>query len=113
MDPSPSLLRGDVNGALKRRHSRRIGLILKRCLQVIGLKLLRHPVGGDLDLPFESFRMAGDLSQSLLTYTPEPRSPTEDALNLLASWAATATVRPGPAPSAGDAETGLQSRNRE
>ena len=32
--------------------------------------------------------MAADPSQSLLTYTPEPGSPSQDALSLLASWAA-------------------------
>ena len=77
-----------------------------------GVKLLHHPVVGDLDLPFESFPMAGDLNQSLLTYTSEPGSPTEDALNLLASWAATA-VRLGPAPSTSDTQTGVQSHKRE
>ena len=55
-----------------------------------GVKLLHHPVVGDLDLPFESFPLPADPSQSLLTYTAEPGSPTQDALNLLASWAATA-----------------------
>jgi transcription regulator MmyB-like protein len=55
-----------------------------------GVKLLHHPVVGDLDLPFESFPLPADPSQSLLIYTAEPRSPTQDALNLLASWAATA-----------------------
>jgi transcriptional regulator with XRE-family HTH domain len=74
-----------------------------------GVKLLHHPVVGDLDLPFESFLMAGDLNQSLLTYTSEAGSPTDDALNLLASWAATAE-RPGPAPSIGDTQTGVPSR---
>jgi transcriptional regulator with XRE-family HTH domain len=54
-----------------------------------GVKRLHHPVVGDLDLPFESFPLAADPSQSLLTYTAEPRSPSQDALNLLASWAAT------------------------
>ena len=54
-----------------------------------GVKLLHHPVVGDLDLPFESFPLPADPSQSLLTYTAEPGSPTQDALNLLASWAAT------------------------
>jgi transcriptional regulator with XRE-family HTH domain len=54
-----------------------------------GVKLLHHPVVGDLDLPFESFPLAADPSQSLLTYTAEPGSPSQDALNLLASWAAT------------------------
>ena len=30
-----------------------------------------------------------DPGQSLVTYTAEPASPTQDALDLLASWAAT------------------------
>jgi hypothetical protein len=54
-----------------------------------GVKLLHHPLVGDLDLPFESFPLPADPSQSLLTYTAEPGSPTQDALHLLASWAAT------------------------
>ena len=44
---------------------------------------------GNLDLPYESFPLVADLSQSLLTYTAEPGSPTQDALTLLASWAST------------------------
>jgi transcriptional regulator with XRE-family HTH domain len=58
-------------------------------IHTTGVKLLHHPVVGDLELPFESFPLAADPSQSLLTYTAEPESPTQDALNLLASWAAT------------------------
>jgi transcriptional regulator with XRE-family HTH domain len=54
-----------------------------------GVKLLHHPVVGDLDLPFESFPLAGKPNQSMATYTAEPGSPSQDALNLLASWAAT------------------------
>jgi transcriptional regulator with XRE-family HTH domain len=56
-----------------------------------GIKLIHHPVVGDLDLPYESFPLSHDLSQSLLTYTAEPGSPTQDALTLLASWAASTT----------------------
>jgi transcriptional regulator with XRE-family HTH domain len=55
-----------------------------------GVKLLHHPVVGDLDLPFESFPAPADPGQSLLVYTVEPGSPSQDALSLLASWAATA-----------------------
>jgi transcriptional regulator with XRE-family HTH domain len=58
-------------------------------IHTTGVKRLHHPVVGDLDLPFESFPLAADPGQSLLTYTAEPRSPSQDALNLLASWAAT------------------------
>lgn len=55
-----------------------------------GTKRMHHPVVGDLDLPDESFPLPGDPGrQSLVTYTAEPASPTEDALNLLASWSAT------------------------
>ncbi|TCN36719.1 helix-turn-helix protein [Kribbella orskensis] len=61
-------------------------------IHTTGIKLLHHPVVGDLDLPFESFPLASDPSQSLLTYTAEPGSPSQDALNLLASWTATTNV---------------------
>ena len=56
-------------------------------IHTTGVKLLHHPVVGDLDLPYESFPLSTDLSQSLLTYTAEPGSPTQDALTLLAGWA--------------------------
>ena len=73
-----------------------------------GVKLLHHPVVGDLDLPFESFPLPADPSQSILAYTAEPGSPTQDALNLLASWAATAAHLEQPHPTS-DAEHGLPS----
>jgi len=58
-------------------------------IHTTGVKLLHHPVVGDLDLPFESFPLASEPSQGLLAYTPEPGSPSRDAVDLLASWAAT------------------------
>jgi transcriptional regulator with XRE-family HTH domain len=57
-------------------------------MHTTGVKLLHHPVVGDLDLPFETFPLGADPSQILLTYTAEPASSSQDALNLLASWAA-------------------------
>lgn len=57
-----------------------------------GVKLVHHPVVGELDLPYESFPLSGEPSLSLVTYTAEPGSPSEDALRLLASWAATNAV---------------------
>jgi transcriptional regulator with XRE-family HTH domain len=59
-------------------------------IHTTGVKHFHHPVVGDLDLPFESLPLPADPSHSLLIYTAEPGSPTEDALHLLASWAATA-----------------------
>jgi MmyB-like transcription regulator ligand binding domain len=58
-------------------------------IHTTGTKRFHHPVVGDLELAFESFPLATDPGQSLLTYTAEPGSPSQDALNLLASWAAT------------------------
>ncbi|MGY2703975.1 helix-turn-helix transcriptional regulator [Nocardioides sp. HB32] len=54
----------------------------------IGVKKLRHPVVGDLDLPFESLPLEAGASTNLVTYLPEPGTPSHDALALLASWAA-------------------------
>jgi hypothetical protein len=58
-------------------------------IHTTGVKRFHHPVVGDLELAFESFPLAADPSQSLLTYTAEPGSPSQHALRLLASWAAT------------------------
>jgi hypothetical protein len=64
-------------------------------IHTTGVKRLHHPVVGDLDLTFESLVLPGDTGQNLLTYTAEPGSPTQDALRLLASWAATSdNLRP-------------------
>jgi transcriptional regulator with XRE-family HTH domain len=54
-----------------------------------GVKRIHHPVVGDLELPFESLPLPADPGHSLVSYTAEPGSPTQDALDLLASWAAT------------------------
>ncbi|MFF5304075.1 helix-turn-helix transcriptional regulator [Streptomyces sp. NPDC013161] len=73
-------------------------------IHTTGAKRLHHPVVGDLDLPFETFPLGSDPSQFLLTYTAEPASRSQDALDLLASWAATNDTTDESAPSA-DPET--------
>jgi len=67
-------------------------------IHTTGIKRFHHPVVGDLELAFESFPLAADPSQSLLTYTAEPGSPSQHALRLLASWAATTDDLQQPAP---------------
>ncbi len=54
-----------------------------------GMKHFRHCLVGDLHLNFESTELPADPGWKLQIYTPEPASTTADALNLLASWAAT------------------------
>jgi len=69
-----------------------------------GFKRLHHPVVGDLDLTYEAMELPADPGLTLLVYTAEPGSPTQDALNLLASWAATLDQeQPEPAPASEDA----------
>ncbi len=54
-----------------------------------GVKRLRHPVVGELELTYEAFELPADPGLSMSTYTAEPGSPSADALRMLASWAAT------------------------
>ena len=54
-----------------------------------GVKKLHHPVVGDLELDFEAMEFPSDPGLTLLVYTAAAGTPTADALELLASWAAT------------------------
>ena len=54
-----------------------------------GVKHFHHPVVGDLSLTFEMMELRADTGLTILTYTADPGSKTAEALNLLASWAAT------------------------
>lgn len=53
-----------------------------------GLKRLRHPVVGQLDLDFESMELPSEPGLQVNVYTAAAGTPTADALRLLASWAA-------------------------
>ena len=54
-----------------------------------GRKRLHHPVVGDLDLIYEAMELPADPGLRINIYTAEPGTPSEDALKVLASWAAT------------------------
>jgi transcriptional regulator with XRE-family HTH domain len=55
-----------------------------------GVKHLHHPVVGDLTLTYESMELTADQGLRLNAYTAEPGTSSQDSLNLLASWTATA-----------------------
>ena len=57
-----------------------------------GVKRFHHPVVGELILDFESLDLPGDPGQKLLVYSAEPGSRSQEALDLLASWASTPAV---------------------
>jgi len=54
-----------------------------------GVKRFHHPVVGDLTLSFNRLDLAADHGLTIFTYAAEPGSRSEEALNLLGSWAAT------------------------
>jgi transcriptional regulator with XRE-family HTH domain len=54
-----------------------------------GTKRIHHPVVGELDLSYESMDLSADDGLSVAIFTAEPGSASQQALDLLASWAAT------------------------
>jgi transcriptional regulator with XRE-family HTH domain len=54
-----------------------------------GHKQFHHPVVGDLSLTFETMELSADSGLTMFAFTAEPGSKSEEALNLLGSWAAT------------------------
>jgi len=53
-----------------------------------GVKHFHHPIVGELHLLFESMQLSADAGLSLYIYSPEPGTPSVDAIRLLATWAA-------------------------
>ncbi len=66
-----------------------------------GVKRFHHPVVGDLTLAFEALDLAADENLRISAYTAEPGTPSADALNVLASWAATMNQAATPTTAAG------------
>ena len=54
-----------------------------------GEKVIQHPVVGELHLAFEPMPLTTAPGLHMTVYAVEPGSPSQDALQLLASWAAT------------------------
>jgi transcriptional regulator with XRE-family HTH domain len=54
-----------------------------------GTKRFHHPAVGDLTLTFEALDLEADAGLRISAYTAEPGTSSDDALKLLATWAAT------------------------
>ena len=54
-----------------------------------GVKHFNHPVVGELHLNYNRLDLAADPGLTIVTYTAEPGSHSEEALKILGSWAAT------------------------
>ncbi len=57
-----------------------------------GRKRLHHPVVGDLDLSYETLTLDADDGLGMSLYTAEAGSPSQQALDMLASWTATSAA---------------------
>ena len=51
-----------------------------------GTKAFRHPLIGEVTLPFENLHVDAVSGQVLTVFTPHPGTPEADAIRLLASW---------------------------
>jgi transcriptional regulator with XRE-family HTH domain len=71
---------------------------------ITGIKRFHHPVVGDLDLTYDRLDLVADPGLTIFTYTAEPGSKHEQALNLLGSWAATLDAET--VPEGADAQAG-------
>ena len=79
-----------------------------------GAKTLHHPVVGDLDPRLRSARPPRRPGQRILIYSAEPASRSQQALDLLASWATTpAAARPRPTPTDRDKENPVATSAKE
>ena len=54
-----------------------------------GTQRFHHPLVGDLTLNYEALQLTADIGLTLIVYTAEPDSPSQEALNRLANWSAT------------------------
>jgi hypothetical protein len=60
-------------------------------LHQTGIKHVRHPVVGELHLDYEAMELPGQPGLLLIAFTTPAGSADEDAVRLLASWAASRT----------------------
>ena len=51
-----------------------------------GTKVFRHPLIGEVTLPFDNLHVDAVSGQVLTVFTPQPGTPEADAIRLLASW---------------------------
>ncbi len=87
-DPQLSALVGELS--VKNDEFRRLWATHNVKEKGHGVKLLRHPLVGDMALSYETLHLPDDPEQYLVTYHAEPGSGSAQALRLLASWGADA-----------------------
>ena len=72
---------------------RRVGYVCEVRRHRAGAKRLNHPLVGQLTFTYETMELAADEGLYLIVCGAAPGSRDADALNLLASWNATANAQ--------------------
>lgn len=54
-----------------------------------GVQPFHHPMAGDLTLNYDALEIPADPGLTIVAYAAEPGSPSQQALDLLASWTST------------------------
>ncbi|MFH8616336.1 helix-turn-helix domain-containing protein [Streptomyces sp. NPDC017979] len=85
-DPRLSELVGDLS--IKDPHFRTWWAARNVAVQTAGVKTISHPLVGRLTLDWETLACAADPDQQLVVWTAEPGTPSHQALDFLACWAA-------------------------
>ena len=62
----------------------------------LALKRLHHPIVGDLELSYEVMELSADTGLTISVYSAETGSASQQALDLLGSWTATADAPDNP-----------------
>jgi len=83
-DPHLAALVGELS--VKSEEFRRLWAAYEVRAKDNGTMRFRHPLVGELTLAYETFPVADDPYQTLVTYHAEPGSASADGLRLLASW---------------------------
>lgn len=71
-------------------------------LHLTGSKSFRHPAVGEITLDFDAMELPAQPGLTLTAYSAAPGTPDHDALQLLASWAATENNPPATSPDSAD-----------
>ncbi|MFJ4963308.1 helix-turn-helix domain-containing protein [Streptomyces sp. NPDC088729] len=83
-DPELSALVGELS--VKSEEFRRLWATHNVKEKGHGVKLIRHPLAGELSLSYETLHLPDDEEQFLVTFHGEPGSASAEALRMLASW---------------------------
>ena len=93
-DPATAELVGELS--IKSERFRRWWAAQKVIVHSYSTRVLHHPIVGDLTLHVEVLSFPGDADQTLYTFLADPGSASDEALQVLSTWATQEAGSPRP-----------------